>query len=184
MISNEEEFHAEKARLQVEAAAANKRFEDAQSKKQQLILDTHLESAYAESGGISTDSEAYQAIKNHLKIELQDGEIVIKDKWGEIERNADGTAKSVRQKMTELKRTETFKGFFSSGDSSPQDGNSSQQENQTQTYTREQARAGKVNIADIASGKIQLESTQPSIRPDAKVVDADKVANLKKRRWK
>jgi hypothetical protein len=182
MINSQEEFQAEKSRLLTETAAANKRAEEAQTKKQQLLLDNQLETAYSESGGIGTDTEAYQAIKSILKIELENGEIVIKDRWGETERNADGTAKSVKQKMAELKQHPTFKGFFSGDGSSSQDGGNSQQ-TEPKTYTRDQARNGKVSMDDIAAGKLKLEGVDESPKPDAKVVSASLMANLKKRNW-
>jgi hypothetical protein len=164
MINSEEEFQAEKTRLQVEAAAANKRFEEAQTKKQQLLVDTQLQSAYSEAGGIGADDDgAYQAIKSYLKIEIEDGQIVIKDKWGEIEKNADGTAKSVQQKMAELKKNPTFKTFFKADAVESKKPEDKPPLSPGQYYfSREQAMAGKVKIEDINSGKAVPEPRKPN----------------------
>jgi hypothetical protein len=156
MISNEEEFHAEKARLQAETAAANKRFEDIQIQRQQFLLDSQLEDAYASAGGISgADNEAFQTVKSLLKCEIDDGRIVIRDRFGDIEKNADGTPKSIAEKMA--KQNPTCKSFFKADSATPQNADGrSQLEPGQYYYTREQARNGKIKLEDINSGKAVL----------------------------
>jgi hypothetical protein len=182
-MQNEDEFYAEKADLIAQREAAEKRTEEAQTRLQELTLDTQLREAYAEIGGIGSDddNEAYEAIKRYLKdgkMQFEKGQPVFVDN-GLIELGEDGTPKSVRQKMQELKQHSTFKNFFSADTSQA---NSDSQ--QPKTFKREDAQRGKISIDDIASGKIQMENVDAREKPDFKVVSADKVANLKNRRWK
>jgi hypothetical protein len=184
MILNEDEFYQDKAQSLAEKEIAINREKEALAKIEKLKLDTQLEAAYAEAGGITSgeDADAFQTIKSLLKTEIKDGEIVLKDQFGEIEKNADGTAKSVRQKMRDLRRNPTLKGFFSNDAENSQEESDSQQVAQ-QSYTREDARKGKANINDIASGKIQLEGAEDSRKPDTRKVNADNIANMKTRKW-
>ncbi len=181
-IVNEDEFYAEKAQLIAEKEAAEKRYQEVQTQTQELALEAQLSAAYAESGGIGndTDREAYEAIKRHLKdgkLQFENGQPVFVDDKGLIELGNNGP-KTIGEKVQELKRHPTFKHFFSA-----EADNRTDQPTGPQTYTREQAIKGKVNINDIASGKIQMEGTQPGVKPDAKVVSASEVAKLKGRRW-
>ena len=182
-MENEEEFHAEKSRLLAEKEGAEKRTVELQAQAQELVLDTQLHEAYAEIGGIGSDDdrEAYEAIKRYLKdgrMQFENGQPIFLEN-GLIELASDGSPKTVAQKMLELKQHSTFRHFFYADTSQA---NSDSQ--QPKTFKREDAQRGKISIDDIASGKIQMENVDAREKPDFKVVSADKVANLKKRRWK
>jgi hypothetical protein len=181
MISNEEEFHAEKARLQAETAAANKRFEDIQVQRQQFLLDSQLESAFSAAGGIGTDDAAFQAVKTILNCEIEGDRIIIRDRSGNIEKNADGTPKSIAEKMTELKQNPTCKSFFKADAAALKSpGNKPPLAAGQYYYTQEQAMAGKVKIEDINSGKAVAEPRKPNtpmegFRQQTKVVNPEKI---------
>lgn len=184
-IQTENEFHAEKNRLQSEAEAANKRAEEAQTKMAELKLDAQFENAYRESGG-SGDSEAFELIKRFLgdRMQIENGQPVFLDRDGLVELGEHGP-KSLNEKMAELKQIPTFKGFFSGGTSSNQ--TDSNQQPETKTYTREEVLGGKANINDIASGKANVgdagEYAKKSKRDYTKHVNASEVAKLKNRNW-
>lgn len=183
-IENEEQFQAEKAQLIAQAEAATKRYEETQAQTQELMLDTQLEAAYKELGGIGNndDREAYDAIKRHLKegerMQFENGKYVFFDERGVIEFGSNGP-KTIAEKVAELKQTPAYKPFFSGGTSKQTDSNSQQPE--TKTYTREDARRGKASINDIASGKASVEnsSSKPDFVPHTKKINATKLAKGK-----
>ncbi|MEG4218679.1 hypothetical protein, partial [Microcoleus sp. Pol14C4] len=125
MITNDDEFQAEKAKLQAETAAANKRYEDTQVQRQKVLLDSHLEAAYRDAGGISGD--AFEALKNSLNCRIDGDRIVILDSSGNIETNADGSPKNLSQKMTEAKQHPVYQSFFKPDSTTPQNANSKPQ---------------------------------------------------------
>jgi hypothetical protein len=183
MASNLDEYYAERDKEQAQTADALNREKESLAKIDQLKINSQLEAAYREAGGIdTTEDEAYQAIRNYVNLDLVDGQVVVRDRQGNIERNTDGTVKSVDQKLAELKRTEGFKGCFAGDGGDPQE-NSNSPQPEKRTYTAEEARAGKVNIEDIAFGRIVLEGVDETRKPDTKVVDVAKLADLKKRKW-
>jgi hypothetical protein len=180
-MQNEDEFYAEKSRLLAEKEEAEKRTEELQAQTQELKLDTQFREAYTGAGG-SGDSEAYEMVKRFLgdRMQVENGQPVFLDRDGLVELGEYGP-KSLAEKMAELKRIPTFKGFFSGG--ADQTDNNSQQ---PKTYTREDARSGKASINDIASGKASVENTsdRPEFVPAAKRVSITEIAKLKSRNWK
>jgi hypothetical protein len=180
MAIEDNEFYAEKAKFQAETEAANKQTQEAKQKLEDMMVDNALKDAFTESGGkLGTVDDGcetpFEIVKHYLKngrCELKDKQVVFKNQWGNIELDSDGKPKSVYQKMSELKQTDTFRGFFLEGDNNSNgarsvndslqkfEGNESQQQQQQQpgrkTYTREQARKGKASINDIASGKADI----------------------------
>lgn len=183
-IDNVDEFYAERADLIAQKEAADKRFEEVQAQTQELTLDTQLEAAYRELGGIGNDDdrEAYEAIKRHLEgsLRFEDGRPVFFDERGVIEFGADGP-KTVAEKVAELKQHPTYKQFFSADTNSPQANNS-----QPKIYSRQDARDGKASIEDIAFGRASVENSSgvPDFVPHTKKVNVNELAKLKSRTWK
>jgi hypothetical protein len=180
-MQSEEDFNAEKARYQAETEALKKQHQKTQQKMQDMLLDNALKDAFTESGGRwdtangggDTPFEVVRAYLKNGRCEFKDKQIIFKNSYGNIEYGADGNPKSVFQKMNELKQSATFKPFFLGDDSNGSsnssravndslrrvDGNESQQQQQQtgrKSYTRDQARKGKANINDIASGKADI----------------------------
>lgn len=179
-IENEDQFQIEKASLIAQAEAADKRYAEVQAKAQQLKLDTQFESAYREAGG-SGNGETIELLKSFFgdRMRIENGQPVILDKYGIVELGKDGQPKTFAEKFTEVKTTSAFKHCFT-GDSTSSQADS----NQPNTYRREDAQSGKVNMRDIASGKIKLEGVDDTPRPDTKVINASDIARTKSRRWK
>jgi hypothetical protein len=182
-MQNEDEFYAEKSRLLAEKEEAEKRTEELQAQTQELKLDTQFREAYTGAGG-SGDSEAYEMVKRFLgdRMQVENGQPVFLDRDGLVELGEYGP-KSLAEKMAELKRIPTFKGFFSGG----ADQTDSNQQPETKTYTREEVLGGKANINDIASGKAIVgdagEYTKKTKHDHAKKINASELANLKSRNW-
>lgn len=113
-------------------------------------------------------------------MQIENGQPVFLDKYGLVELGKDGEPKTLAEKMAEVNETSAFKHCFSGGTA----GNQADNSQAPQTYTREQAIKGKVNINDIASGRIQMKGVDSQRKPDSKVASASEVAKLKGRRWK
>ncbi|PNW36258.1 UNVERIFIED_CONTAM: hypothetical protein BEN50_16780 [Euhalothece sp. KZN 001] len=132
--------------------------------KSQAIKD-----AFVNSGGITEfnqdaeyeDIPPVQVITQLLqdRVKLQDGQSIVLDTKGETELDSEGNPKSLSQKMIELKRgsmgalfrpESTATGTGSIANSS---GTAVVDGKTVKVYTKEQARQGKVPMADVASGK-------------------------------
>lgn len=182
MATNLDEFYAEIGQDKAETEAANKRTEDYQAQYRQRLLDNQLESAYRDAGGL--DGDAFQALKNSLSCKIDGEQIYILDSSGGIEKNADGTPKTLAEKITEVKRHPVYQSFFKPDSTTPQtaDNKPSLAPGQYH-YTHEQARNGKIKMEDIASGKAVLadggkQPSQPNMdgyRQQTKVVNIDDI---------
>ena len=176
---NLDQFYADRDDLIAQKEAAEKSAEEDNAKLAELKLNTEFETAYRDAGG---SAETIELMKSFLgdKMQIQNAQSVILDKYGMVEKNKDGQPKSFAEKFTELSKTSAFKNCFATADT----GSQINDQAGPKTYKREDAQAGKVSIEDIAFGRIQLEGVDSTRKPDTKRVSPEQIADIKKRTWK
>lgn len=123
------------------------------------MIDKGLSEAFSRAGGKQAaiwddpnEISAFTAIKSLLKDKLAftSTGIIIKD-----EKCPNGKSKSLDDKLKEYK-SGSFAGFFNTAEPPTQQQQQQQQPTAKPTYTREQARLGKVDMSAIAWGKAEI----------------------------
>jgi hypothetical protein len=161
------EFEQLRQKYQSETEVALKSAKTWEERHNDVVIQTTVKNAFYETGGKRNhfdlsveggeDIAPVEAILALLRprLKLENDKVVILNNSGQIELNSEGRPKTLGEKMLELKKS-SMGSLFQPESNSSGSGMipTITQNGQTiKVFSREQARGGKANIDDIASGK-------------------------------